>query len=170
MIPLLLPLLLAQSAHAEPGRVTAGATAGLALDLPGAESRPGRLCLRGSADLGLVRHLSLSAELGTAAPPTAAPSTHSDGLRPALAAGLGPRLDLVDGRWLRIGVVLLPELLVEVPALDPSAVRAGLAADGGLRASWLMLWGLSLTARLDGTLPLHGAPWVEAGAGLALRL
>jgi len=151
-------LLLAFAAHAEPGRLNAGAT--------WAATPQGAHVWRGAADYGLWRHISLQGELGTL--PT-------DDLQVGGAGGL--LLDVVDGRWWRVGITAQPEVVFSVePDVDPVGWRLGdsplaLEARTGLRVGWLAFWGLSFTARVDRVFTLTETPgWTEIGGGLAVRM
>ncbi len=147
MINALLALGLAlPAASAEPWRTTAGATVGAT---PDAE-----LVLRGSLDLGVVRGLALTGELGSL------PGFGSVGL-----AG-GPLFEVVDGKWWRVGVAAMPELVVPLDRSTPA-----FAGRGGLRVGWLAFWGASVVGRADVVKPLGEEPaWAELGLGLAVRL
>jgi hypothetical protein len=169
MIPLL-PLLLALGvAQADPGRVVAGATVG--------GSPQHGLVLRGSLDYGAVPHLTFTGELGNVPGASAA------------AMGLGVLAAPLDGQWWRIGVAVIPELMLPVtlpagderfalgraaeplPGLRTGVLDTTLAVRGGLRVNWLAFWGLTVSARADWSQPLDGERgWAELGAGLAVRL
>ncbi len=134
-------LFLFQLAHAEPNRVTASLSAGLDGTAP---------AFHGAADYGVVRHLGVAGEIGA----------DLDG-RASAAAGL--LLLPVDSRWVRLGVALMPE--VHDAFGDPR-----LAARAGVRAGWLMFWGLGLQARVDGVVPWGEAPELQVGLGLSVRM
>ncbi|MFH1469633.1 MAG: hypothetical protein ABIO70_34930 [Pseudomonadota bacterium] len=167
MIPVLL-LALAAS-QADPGRVVAGATVG--------GSPQHGLALRGSLDYGAVPHFSVTGELGNVPGEAAA------------AMGLGLLAAPLDGQWWRVGVVVIPELLLPVtlpvgderfalgraaeplPGLQTGVLDSTLALRSGLRVNWLAFWGLTVSARADWSQPLDGQRgWAEIGAGLSARL
>ncbi|NOY26305.1 MAG: hypothetical protein GXP62_10575 [Oligoflexia bacterium] len=166
---MILALLLTSIVHADPGRTTAGLTVGTA----GWNTSSQALSVRGHADYGVVRHLTVRAELGTL----------SRSGRLTVAAG--PQLDLIDSRWWRVGLTALPELVL-VGADAASQTWSSpigpidLGARAGLRVDWLLFWGLSLSARLDrvgsfSNTAKGGAGFWEGGAfdggiGLAVRL
>jgi hypothetical protein len=161
-------LLLHAAAHADPGRVVAGATVG--------GSPHQGLSLRGSLDYGAIPHLGVTAELGNVPGHDAA------------TMGLGLMAAPLDGRWWRVGVVAIPELNVPIqlpapwgralpmateplPGLATGVLDSTLSVRAGLRVSWLVFWGLTFTGRADWSQPLDGAPgWSELGGGLSLRL
>jgi hypothetical protein len=180
MIALLLLLsTLVGDAQAEPRRFTAGGTLGVApfmADDQGVDIKRGqeparawRLTMRAGADYGLTRRLSVVGEVG-----------NMPGSR-GIIAGAGPQLELVDSRWWRLGLVLLPE--VEIPFQQPPTPqdnldlrtwvpeRPRLVAHTGTRASWLAFWGVSITGRADyiqPLLPQRGR--FELGTGLSFRM
>ena len=134
-------LFLFQLAHAEPNRVTASLSAGVDGAVP---------AFHGAADYGVVRHVGVAGEAGV----------DLDG-RVSAAGGL--ILMPVDSRWVRLGVALMPE--VHDVLGDPR-----LAARAGVRAGWLMFWGLGLQARIDGVVPWGEAPELQLGLGLSVRM
>lgn len=168
MFALLALSLCAGLASADPGRVVAGATLG------GSPDRG--LALRGSLDYGAVPHLGVTAELGNVPGHMAA------------SMGMGLLAAPLDGRWWRVGVVVMPELNLPVqvpeawggsmpaateplPGLATGVMDTTLSARTGLRVSWLVFWGLTFSGRADWSQPLDGSPgWSELGAGLAVRL
>lgn len=135
-------------ALADPGRTTSGLSLG---------SDGEAWHVRGHLEHGVTRWWTLAGESAL------------EETRVSTAAGV--HLELVDTRWWRLGVAALPELVVEraawIEPLRPPPPELG--ARLGLRGSWLAFWGLSFTARVDGTVG-GGPPGVEAGAGLAVRL
>jgi len=149
---------------ADPGRTLAGLTVGLAPEGSSTSAEAPPVSLRGHVDYGLVRHLTLRAELG--------------GLpgRGQLTVSAGPQLDLIDSHWWRVGLAAQPELVL---AASETPGRAGglpldLDVRAGLRVDWLLFWGLCLSSRLDTILqPAPGGPWErswDAGLGLSVRL
>lgn len=136
-------LLLALSAQADPGRVVAVGTAGAGQGYG--------LSLHGTLDYGLTRRLALTGELG-----------HTPG-EVDLRLGGGLLWTPVDSQWWRVGLAALPEVRTPLDHLAP-----GLGARVGLRANYLLFWGLCLGARVDWTLP--GSGWPEVGLGLGVRL
>ena len=166
----LLPLLMALGvAQADPGRVVAGATVG--------GSPQHGLALRGSLDYGAVPHLTITGELGNVPGESAA------------AMGLGVLASPLDGQWWRVGIAVIPELMLPVtlpvggerfalghaaeplPGLPTGVLDTTLALRSGLRVNWLAFWGLTVSARADWSQPLDGQRgWAEIGAGLAVRL
>lgn len=164
MTALLLLLSLSQ-AQADPGRTMAGLTAGAAAGSTQAASSS----VRGHADYGLWRHLTVRAEVGWLAGP---------GL---VTAGAGPQLDLVDSTWWRVGLTALPELVVsagdqQAPGWTPVEAPVGLVGRTGLRVDWLLFWGLCLSGRADRIwadtilAPPDSTSWWEGGLGLSVRL
>ena len=139
-------LLITAAALASPGRATGTLTVATT-----PKTTP--VLVRAAGELGLMRHLAGTAEVGQL------PGPHR------FAVGVGPVLE-VESRWVRVGLVAMPEL----------TGQGALQARGGVRASWLAFWGLSLTARCDtvwhggsrGRGGALGAP--ELGGGLSLRL
>lgn len=134
-------LFLFQLAHAEPNRLTASLSAGVDGTVP---------AFHGAADYGVIRHLSVAGEIGV----------DFDG-RASAAGGL--LILPVDGRWIRLGVALMPEVhdVLGAPTL---------AARGGVRAGWLMFWGVGLQARVDAVVPWKQAPELQVGLGLSVRM
>ncbi len=135
-------------AQAAPGRTVGTATISTT---PG-----GHAGVRGSLDYGLVRHFSMTGEAGYS------PFRHS------VTAGLGPQVDLLDGKWWRVGLAVVPELVLPTSGAQR---RPFIAAQGGVRVSWLAFWGLSATVRVDRVQPLVDRKgWTETGVGLSVRL
>ncbi len=132
-------------ALADPGRTTAGLSLGSDGEVVHA---------RGHLEHGLTRRLTLTGE---------------SSLDPTwLRTGAGVHLELVDARWWRLGVAVVPELGVERTELATLPLPE-LGARVGVRGAWLAFWGLSFTGRVDGVATGEAA-WIEAGAGLAVRL
>ena len=146
-------------ARADPGRAFAGLTLGATG--PGARAATS---LRGHLDYGLTRRLALRAEAGRVGPA-------------AWGGAAGLRLDAVDGPWWRVGVTALPEVVLAAGDAPPpgwrlGAAPAGLVGRAGLRADWLLFWGLCLSGRLDRVQAGAGgtAGWWDAGLGLSVRM
>lgn len=130
-------------ALAEPGRVTAtGWVTGSADPTPGPQ-------WHGAVDYGVLPHLALGGQgaLGPRGPSVA----------------FGPRVDLVDGRWWRVGVHALPGVVA------PPGGQVAPALQVGGQVSWLAFWGVSFVVRADQTLIRGGGP-LEVGGGLGVRL
>jgi hypothetical protein len=177
---LLLLSSLVSPAEAAPGRFTVGGTVGAApgIAVDGSDTLHWRPALRATADYGLTRRLSLTAEVGTV-----------PGVR-GIAGAFGPQLEVVDSRWWRLGLVLLPELQVPFQETETLADNLDLrtwipdgprvVAHTGARASWLAFWGVSVTARLDYVQPFTAGVggteaglelgWMELGTGLSFRM
>lgn len=134
-------LLLCAFALAEPFRTTATLTAGADGGVPSAH---------GALDYGVMRRIALIGEAGVT--------------RDLAVSASGGLLVLpVDGEWVRAGVALMPEVrdLAGTPAYS---VR------GGVRAGYLMFWGLGLAARADVAWAPGVAPELQAGLGLSVRM
>ncbi len=129
-------------ALAEPGRVTATGWATAAVSAPGPQ-------LHGAVDYGVIRHLALGGQgsLGPRGPSVA----------------VGPRFDVVDSDWWRVGLHVLPGVVAQ-----PGHSIAPALQVGG-QVSWLAFWGVSFVVRADKTLAQDGGP-LEIGGGLAVRM
>ncbi len=149
---MILALALYLPALAEPGRTVVGVMAG--------PTEPAGLMLRASADYGLHRRLAVTVEGG-------APITDLDPLR----LGVGLMVSPVNSEWWRVGVAAMPELVVPL-ADGVQFADSRLDARAGLRVHWLVFWGIGLSGKLDGVLPLDEpqSPGWEWGGGLWVRL
>ena len=134
-------LLLCTLAFAEPFRTTATVTAGVDGAVP---------AVHGALDYGVVRRVALIGEAGLTG------DVH-------VSASAGLLLLPVDGDWVRAGIVLMPEV-------RDLAGDAAFSMRGGLRAGWLVFWGLGLAARADVAWAPGTTPELQAGLGLSVRI
>lgn len=144
--PLLLlsTALLSALAHAEPNRATATFSAGVDGTVP---------AIHGAVDYGIIRHFAVEGEVGI--------GFRGAGTTGSIAGGL--LILPVDGQWVRLGVAVMPEL-------HDALGRPRAAARAGLRAGWLMFWGVGLQGRLDVVLPMAQAPELQGALGLSVRM
>ncbi|MBL8919241.1 MAG: hypothetical protein JNJ54_10300 [Myxococcaceae bacterium] len=124
---------LATSALAERGLVTAALQAGQVLELAPVVAAERRTPMLGTLTYGLSERWSLASGLGL----------EFQGGGPTLGWFLGPRLSLFRNEWWSVEALLTPEVLWR-----PSTQRVDLSARAGVAVRWLMMWGVGLALEL----------------------
>lgn len=142
---ILLLNLIARPCLAEPERLTGAISVGVDGHDP---------ALHLAADYGVVRRVALTGEVGFN--------------REGSSAGGGLLLLPVDDQWVRLGLALIPEV-------DDIAGAPHLAARAGLRAGWLMFWGVGVQGRLGVVADPSGpgrtaSAELQAGFGISVRM